>query len=55
VKLRAVDLARAALERVILLAGRRHHNNDGRRQIQEGKTRVQVAAIAKRILGRKQA
>jgi len=48
-----VDLDRAALERVILLDGRRHHNTDGRRQIQEGKTRLQVAAIAKRVLGRK--
>jgi hypothetical protein len=52
-KLRAVDLDRAALERAALLAGRRHHNNTGERQIREGKTRLQVAAIARRVLGRK--
>lgn len=28
---------------------RRHHNNDGRRRIQRGKTRTQVQAIAKRL------
>jgi hypothetical protein len=50
VKLRVVDLDRAALERKLLLGGRRHHNTDGRRQIQEGKTRLQVTAIAKRVL-----
>jgi hypothetical protein len=27
---------------------RRHHNTDGRRQIQRGKTRVQVACMARR-------
>lgn len=52
-RLRAEDLERSALERVLLLAGRRHHNNTGERQIREGKTRLQVAAIAKRILVRK--
>lgn len=28
---------------------RRHHNNDGRRQIKRGKTRNQVAHIARRL------
>jgi len=28
---------------------RRHHNNDGRRQIQRGKTRDQVRAMARRL------
>lgn len=30
---------------------RRHHNNTGLRQIKQGKTRDQVAAMAQRILG----
>lgn len=28
---------------------RRHHNNEGRRQVKRGKTRLQVKAIAKRL------
>lgn len=28
---------------------RRHHNNDGRRQIKRGKTRAQVKRIARRL------
>lgn len=28
---------------------RRHHNNEGRRQIQQGRTRDQVKAIARRL------
>ena len=28
---------------------RRHHNNKGHRQIKEGKTRLQVAGIAKKL------
>jgi len=32
---------------------RRHHNNKGLRQIKRGKTRVQVAHICKRLLGKR--
>ena len=34
---------------MIALKTRRHHNNKGYRQIKRGKTRKQVACIAKRL------
>lgn len=32
-----------------VMKARRHHNNDGRRQVRLGKTVVQVRAMAKRL------
>lgn len=37
------------LRQGILLKTRRHHNNKGYHQIKRGKTRLQVAYIAKRL------